>query len=244
MESTAAEVWKLAPVVDQFLGIRAGIPFAQEQIGIMLVILAARGEPINRFLDLGCGNGILAAAILGKYPTSRGTLIDFSEPMLAQAREGLRDFSSQLRFVEADYADPVWMEPFLKEPAFDSIVSGYSIHHQSDEHKRAIYAEIHELLRPGGWFVNVEHVAPAAQLATDLFEKSILDAKIAEELRLGGSKTRQQITEAFNNRADKAANRLTSVEIQCDWLRDIGYEDVDCYFRVYSLAVFAGHRSY
>jgi len=242
MEPVAAEVWKLAPVVDQFLGIRAGIPFAQEQIGIMLAILAAHGEPVTRFMDLGCGDGILAAAVLGRYPESRGTLVDFSEPMLAQARAGLHDFSSQLRFVNADYSNPGWVKPFQEEARFDAIVSGYSIHHQPDERKRVIYAEIKDLLRPGGWFVNVEHVAPAAQLATDLFENSVIDAKVAQEIRTGGPKTRLQITEAFNNRADKAANMLTPVEIQCAWLRELGYEDVDCYFRIYSMAVFAGRR--
>ena len=53
MNNSPAEVWKLAPVAEQFLGIRAGIPLAQEQIGIMLAILSSRGEPVERFLDLG-----------------------------------------------------------------------------------------------------------------------------------------------------------------------------------------------
>ncbi len=44
------------------------------------------------------------------------------------------------------------------------------------------------------------------------------------------------------NRPDKDANILLSVEVQCDWLREIGYEEVDCYFRIYELAVFAGRK--
>jgi ubiquinone/menaquinone biosynthesis C-methylase UbiE len=243
MDSTAADVWKLAPVAEQFLSIRADIPLAQEQIGIMLAILASRGEPVARFLDLGCGDGILAAAVLGRYPESHGILIDFSEPMLAQASERLCDFTSRLRFLNVDYADPMWVRSVQSEAPFDAIVSGYSIHHQPDARKREIYAETYDLLQPGGWFVNVEHVAPATKLATDLFENHIIDAKVALEVRTGGSRTRAQITEAFNSRADKAANILAPVEIQCDWLRDLGYEDVDCYFRIYSLAVFAGRRS-
>src|SRR5438046_2300690 len=130
MESSPDEVWKLAPVAEQFLSIRAGIPLAQEQIGIMLAILASRGEPVNRFLDLGCGDGILGAAVLGRYPKSRGILADFSEPMLAQARESLREFSGQLEFSNIDYADPAWVQAVLSAAPFDAIVSGYSIHHQ------------------------------------------------------------------------------------------------------------------
>ena len=44
------------------------------------------------------------------------------------------------------------------------------------------------------------------------------------------------------NRPDKDANILLPVEVQCDWLREIGYEEVDCYFRVYELAVFGGRH--
>jgi tRNA (cmo5U34)-methyltransferase len=238
----SADVWKLAPVAEQFLSIRAGIPLAQEQIGIMLALLASRDEPVERFLDLGCGDGILGAAILGRYPESRGVLADFSEPILVKAREVLGIFASQLEFLNLDYSDLAWMNAVRPTAPFDAIVSGYSIHHQPDARKREIYAEIFDLLRPGGWFVNVEHVLPATELVTEIFEKHIIDARVAQEISTGGPKTRAEIAEAFHSRQDKAVNLLAPVEAQCAWLREIGYQDVDCYFRIYSLAVFAGRR--
>lgn len=241
-ESSPAEVWKLAPVAEQFLSIRAGIPLAQEQIGIMLAILASRGEPVNRFLDLGCGDGILGAAVLGRYPESHGILADFSEPMLAQARERLHEFSGQLKFSNIDYATPAWVQAVQSDAPFDAIVSGYSIHHQPDVRKREIYAEIFGLLRPGGWFVNIEHIAPATELVTEMFEKHIIDARVAREISSGGPQTREQIAKAFHSRQDKDVNILAPVETQCSWLRELGYEDVDCYFRIYSLAVLAGRK--
>jgi len=244
MNNSPAEVWKLAPVAEQFLSIRAGIPLAQEQIGIMLAILSTRAKPVERFLDLGCGDGILGAALLGRYPESSGILADFSEPMLAQARGNLQDYASHLEFLNVDYADPAWAQSVSAGASFDAVVSGYSIHHQPDVRKKEIYAEIFGLLKPDGWFVNIEHIAPATDLITEMFENHIIDAKAALEVRTGGSKTRQQIAEAFHARPDKEANMLAPVEMQCNWLREIGYEDVDCYFRVYSLAVLAGRRPY
>ena len=81
------EVWKSEALVRTFLqGVRGGIPLAAEQIDVMLRLIAACKIPIERFADLGCGNGVLAGAILARYPQVRGNLIDFSEPMLAQAR--------------------------------------------------------------------------------------------------------------------------------------------------------------
>src|SRR6266545_3140992 len=104
-----AEVWKLPDIVHRFLSYRAAIPLAQEQIGVMISILKMREQPPENFLDLGCGDGILGAAILGEFPTARGVLADFSEPMLRQGREQLRDYAGQLEFENLDYGDPAWV---------------------------------------------------------------------------------------------------------------------------------------
>ncbi len=236
------EVWKLPAIVNRFLSYRAAIPLAQEQIGIMMSILKTRTKPIEKFLDLGCGDGILGAAILGTYPNSHGVLADFSEPMLEQAREQLKDYADQLAFENLDYGDPAWVNRMQAEAPFDAIVSGYSIHHQPDARKRPIYEEIFSLLKPGGWFINIEHIAAESQTSVDLFNKHIIDGRYAIEKANGGSKTREEISDIFMNRPDKDANILLSVNTQCDWLGEIGYEEVDCYFRVYELAVFGGRK--
>jgi SAM-dependent methyltransferase len=237
------KVWKLPAIVNRFLSYRSAIPLAQEQIGVMMSILETRPQPVENFLDLGCGDGILGAAILGAYPSSRGVLADFSQAMLDQAREQLKEYASQLVFENLDYGDPAWVNKMHAYGPFDAIVSGYSIHHQPDARKREVYAEIFSLLKPGGWFVNIEHIAPAAQLVTDLFNSHIVAGYYAIEQRNGGTRTRQEMADIYMNRPDKDANKLLSVDTQCAWLREIGYEEVDCYFRIYELAVFAGRRS-
>jgi tRNA (cmo5U34)-methyltransferase len=244
------EVWKLPAIVNRFLSFRTAIPMAQEQIGVMISILKSRSEPVQRFMDLGCGDGILGAAVLGEYPSSRGVLVDFSGPMLEQARLQLGDYANQLTFMNLDYGDPNWVKAVRNEGAalseskgsFDAVVSGYSIHHQSNERKRPLYKEIFTLLRPGGWFINIEHIAPSSPLATELFNNHIIDGYYAIEQQNGGTRTREEMAAVFLNRPDKDANILLPVDTQCNWLRGIGFELVDCYFRIYELAVFAGRR--
>ena len=242
MDTSRAEVWKLGPIVERYLGLRADLPLAQEQIGVMLAILTTRPEPVSRFLDLGCGDGILGAALLGAYPESRGVLADFSAPMLVQARECLQEFAPQLEFLNLDYSDPAWVQAVKHAGPFDAIVSGYSIHHQPDERKKAIYTGIFDLLAPGGWFVNIEHIAPASKVAKNLFENHFIDALYARQLQAGGTQTRQQVGEAFLSGTERAANILAPVDVQCEWLRGTGFEEVDCYCRIYELAVFAGRK--
>jgi tRNA (cmo5U34)-methyltransferase len=236
------EVWKLPAIVDRYLSYRAAIPLAQEQIGVMMSILTTRQEPVENFLDLGCGDGILGAAILGEYPAAHGVLVDFSEPMLGQAQVELKEYGTQLTFENLDYGDPAWVNAVQTFDPFDAIVSGYSIHHQPDERKQEIYQEIFSLLKPGAWFVNIEHVSSAAMTNIDLFEDHYVTARYAIEQRNGGTLSLQQIAEEYKHRPDKAANLLAPVELQCDWLCEIGYEEVDCYFRIYELAIFAGRK--
>ena len=237
------EVWKLPAIVDRYLSYRAAIPLAQEQIGVMMSILKSREQPVDNFLDLGCGDGILGATLLGEYPAARGVFVDFSEPMLEQAREQLKEHAGQLAFENLDYGDPAWIDSVQAHGPFDALVSGYSIHHQPDVRKREVYREIYSLLKPGGWFINIEHVSSTAQLNIDLFEHHYVSARYAIEKQNGGARSFEQIADEYNTRPDKDANILAPVELQCDWLREIGYEEVDCYMRIFELAVFGGRRS-
>jgi tRNA (cmo5U34)-methyltransferase len=236
------EVWKLPAIVNRFLSYRAAIPLAQEQIGVMMSILKSREQPVESFLDLGCGDGILGATVLGAYPSARGVLADFSEPMLEQAREQLKDYARQLAFENIDYGNPDWVNRMQPHGPFDAVVSGFSIHHQPNDRKREVYQEIFSLLNPGGWFINIEHVSSASQLNIDLFEHHYASARFAIEKQNGGTRTVEQITEEYRTRPDKAANILAPTELQCEWLREIGYEEADCYMRIYELAVFGGRK--
>ncbi len=86
------KVWKSSSLAATYLeGVRGAIPLAQEQIDVMLRLLRACERPIAGFLDLGCGDGVLSAAILPEFPHAKGTLVDFSDPMLAAAGKRFAD---------------------------------------------------------------------------------------------------------------------------------------------------------
>ena len=86
MDQRTDEVWKASSLAAVYLeGVRGAIPLAHEQLDVMVRLIAACGRPLRRFLDLGCGDGVLSSAILGRYPEARGVLADFSTPMLEAA---------------------------------------------------------------------------------------------------------------------------------------------------------------
>ncbi|HUI08641.1 MAG TPA: class I SAM-dependent methyltransferase [Verrucomicrobiae bacterium] len=237
-------VWKDEKLVRRYLeGVRGAIPLAREQLLVMLQLLDTRGRPIRRFLDLGCGDGILGRTILSAHPRARGVFVDFSPAMLAACRQRLRRSGPQTAVLELDYGSPGWQKAVRRYGPFDAVVSGFSIHHQSDARKRGLYREIFQLLGPGGWFINLEHVAPAGPVTHALFEQSMIENIWQMHQRQGRSISRATVRRHFVRRKDRYANILAPVEKQCAWLRRIGFADVDCYLKVHELALFGGRRS-
>lgn len=231
-------VWQANSLVQTYLtGVRGAIPHANEQIDVMLRLIRAACPNVETFLDLGCGDGILGRAILQQYPHAQGVFVDFSEPMLAAARELLGD-EGETAVILADYGEPDWTKQL--NGLFDVVVSGYSIHHQPDERKREIYAEIYDLLRPGGLFINVEHIASIDPWVEGVFQDLFVDRLYAFQQANGSTMSREEVDRTFYSRPDKVANILAPVEDQCRWLRAIGYKHVDCYLKIFELAVFGG----
>ncbi len=146
------DVWKSGTLVANFLsGVRGGIPYAADQIEIMLRIAAAGNRQVGRFLDLGSGDGTLAAAVLTRCPDAEATLVDFSAPMMEAAWARLDGANSPHRFILADFGQRGWTDAVGATVPFDLVVSGYAIHHQPDEGKRRVYQEVYDLLAPGAF---------------------------------------------------------------------------------------------
>lgn len=237
-------VWREEPVVRRYLdGIRGGIPLAAEQFDFVLRMVRSTCPQVARFLDLGCGDGVLGEALLEEHPQARGVFLDFSEPMIAAARVRIGGAGHEgQQFVLADYGEPDWRVKAGITAEFDVVVSGFSIHHQADVRKRELYGEILELLKPGGVFLNLEHVASRSAWGEALFDEYFVDGLFKHHQRQGVEMTREEIAEAYVHRADKAANILAPVEWQCDWLRELGYADVDCFLKNFELALFGGRK--
>ena len=88
-------------------------------------------------LDLGCGDGKLAAVVLEARPEAAEAIcIDRSEPMLDLARQRFAG-EPRARLVEHDLDQPL---PDLGP--FDVVVSGFAIHHLEDERKQSLLAEV------------------------------------------------------------------------------------------------------
>jgi tRNA (cmo5U34)-methyltransferase len=178
------------------------------------VLLDHVPRDVGRVLDLGTGDGRLLALLRRDRPRMRGVGLDFSAPMLVRAR---RRFAGEpgVELVEHDLGEPL---PPLGR--FDAVVSSFAIHHLEHERKRALYGEVFDLLEPGGAFTNFEHVAsPTPRLHGAFF------AAIGEPLE-----------------NEDPSDRTLDVGIQLGWLRELGFDDVDCYWKWLEMALLIGVR--
>jgi ubiquinone/menaquinone biosynthesis C-methylase UbiE len=106
-------------------------------------------------LDVGAGYGVVSEEALQAFPAARITLQDYSRPMLDQARQRLAGRSDQLRYVFCDLTDRSW--PQQVGGPFDLAVSAIALHNLGDPDKiYACYRAIHDLLKPGGCFLNCD----------------------------------------------------------------------------------------
>ncbi|MEO6528941.1 MAG: class I SAM-dependent methyltransferase [Gemmatimonadaceae bacterium] len=168
----------------------------------------------RRILDLGAGDGRLLALLRLDRPAFRGIAADLSPTMLDSARARFAG-DPLIEVIEYDLDQRL---PDLG--TFDAIVSCFAIHHCSHERKHSLYAEIFAALEPEGVFYNLEHVAsPTPEL-----HAQFLDA-------LG-----------ITPEQEDQSNQLLDVQPQLEWMREIGYQQVDCHWKWRELALFGGIR--
>jgi len=241
--ATKDKAWKREDLSKRYLeGVRSAIPLADYQIEVILKLIKELKPKPKSFLDLGCGDGVLGRAILSKYPKAKGVFLDFSDTMMEAARKKSSKDNKKLFFVKEDYGKPSWVNSVRTYGNFDVIVSGLSIHHQKDKRKKEIYKEIFGLLRPGGLFLHLEHVSSSTKRLHRLFDEFFVDSLYKYHCSMGSAKTRKEIARAHYINPLKEANILAPVDAQCVWLRRIGFKEVDCYLKVFELALFGGIR--
>src|SRR5713101_9190918 len=136
--SRAGTTWQRAEVARAFVDERrAAIPYGPDQVRMMLQLVAHFRPGPRRLLDLGCGDGFLARAVLEAYPAAAALLLDHSEPMLERARTAMAGFAGRCEIRAADMGQPLGEQ--VAAGSVDLVISGYAIHHLPHARKRLLY---------------------------------------------------------------------------------------------------------
>ncbi len=238
-------VWSSKETAEDYLeGTRAAIPLAYEQIRVILKIIQHSMPKVDAILDVGCGDGILGTKILKNYPTASLTLTDLSDTMLNAAKEKNKasNLTSPVSYIAADMSDPNWINVVKNNAPYDVIVSGLAIHHLSHRRKYEIYGDIYDLLAPNGIFLNLERVESRTSLGEQLNSDNYIDSLYAYHSDKNPQIDREEVAEKYFYRPLKQSNILAPVEMQTQWLRELGYKNVDIFFKIFEIAIFGGTK--
>lgn len=247
-------VWVDEKTSKEYLeGIRSAIPFAEEEIELMIRIIekAKSKESVHKILDLGCGDGILGFSILRKYPNAEVTFLDLTDSMINATKQKAEQFLQALdsnkqinifNFTVEDLANPNSIKNITKFGPFDIIISGFAIHHLTDDRKRELYTQIFNILNEDGIFLNLERVQSRTEFGTKLNDDLYIDTFVNFHQKESSDVNRDEIAKKYYYKTMKDSNILALVEDQCEMLRKIGYSDVDIFFKIFEIALFGGRK--
>jgi tRNA (cmo5U34)-methyltransferase len=172
-----------------------------------------------KILELGIGTGLTAERILRRFPRARYSANDFSKTMLDGARDRLQNYDVQ--YLEGDYS-------LIDLPTDnDAIISVIGIHHQeTNEDKRNLFQRIYNSLNERGVFIFGDLVTYRTPT-----EAALNETKHFEYLR-----DNAQDEESFQEWKDhhERLNKLAHLEDQVEWLREVGFREVEVLFQKYN----------
>jgi tRNA (cmo5U34)-methyltransferase len=200
------------------------IPHYTEMIdALVLSIPFDREEPIC-VIDLGCGTGTVARKIKDVFPNAKISCLDFAENMINIAKKKLGGCADC-------YVCDFYNFEFDKK--YDVIVSSLALHHlANDEDKKRFYLKIYNALNDNGVFYNADVVLGSSDRLQDLYLakwKSFMNRSVS----LDEIENRWMV----NYRTEDRPARLTN---HINWLKDIGFGDVDVVWKYYNFAVYGG----
>lgn len=159
----------------------AYLPDREERFAALLDVVEAQCGPEPRVLDLACGTGSISLRLLRRLPGARSVALDL-DPALLRIAAATFESDDRVTIVRADLSAPGWQAAAGGEP-FDAVLTATALHWLPAERLEVLYAEIREVLRPGGVFCNADHMAddglPGLSARLDELAKSVREAKYA-----------------------------------------------------------------
>src|SRR5262249_23020600 len=183
-------------------------------------LVADSGIDVEHVVDIGAGTGAYLAVLLDAFPEARGTWFDVSEAMLELGRAELQRFGDRVTYV---VGDPEQLGDVGLERA-EIVSSSRALHHVSTGALARVYRAAFELLGPGGFIANLDHVGAPGDL-----ERTY-------------RRVRSQFTPARTRKlaAHRHDHPLAPVDIHLRLLADAGFESPDTPWRVlYTALMFA-----
>jgi SAM-dependent methyltransferase len=228
------------------------LPLRDARFALLVRLVRAMQPQPAHLLDLGCGTGSLTLALLEAFPHAEVWGLDLDPTLLALARARLAGFGARVHLVEADLRTPAWQVALPHR--VEGVVSATALHWLTIEQLARLYGELARALRPGGVFLNADHVGSSSGAITDAW-KAQRDDLLAREGQAQADDW-DSFWEAYGRALgpDVVAERQRllgpwvgseeglPLTWHLDQLRAQGFVGVDCFWRLAGDAIYGGLR--
>lgn len=217
------------------------VPERETQISIISDLIPAVARPF-RVLELCCGEGLLAGAILERYPNSTVYGYDGSAEMLQQAAKRLEGYGERFVTQHFDLFEEGWRKLGWQPWA---VVSSLALHHLDGRQKETLYRDIYAMLEPGGAFIVADVIQPVNEAANEVAAKGWDSAVQQRALAIDGHEAAYQyfIENGWNlYRHPDPMDKPSPLFEQLKWLETAGFKEVDVLWLQAGHAIFGGWK--
>jgi tRNA (cmo5U34)-methyltransferase len=220
------------------------VPARDEQIATLAALIPFERDDAFRVVELGCGDGALAFAILDYFRHATVTALEKSQTMRVHAAKCLSRFGKRVSVEEFDLASTDWL-PRLSSAG--CVVSSLVLHHLSDGDKARLFAAVFARLADEGALLIADVVEPQRPEQRVLFEDAY--DRIAEAQCFAATGSDNLFRKAFREgawnvfRSASPGEYAAPLSQQLTWLQAAGFEVVDCFWLQAGFAIFGGYRA-
>lgn len=152
---TDQEGWNDPARVDRWVAKDAQRAVVQTARELAVALVGTSGRPAA-VVELAGGAGSFLATFLDAFPDATGLWSDGSAEMERHARTTLSRFGDRVDFAIADMRTPG-----VAHGSADVVICARATHGLGADELLPFYREVAAILRPGGWLVNLDHMAVA-----------------------------------------------------------------------------------
>ena len=218
------------------------VPDREEQVETLLAMIP---EQARHVVDLCCGEGLLSAAVLERFPGCAVHAYDGSPAMLEHAQRTAAGHGDRFDARLFDLADRSWRD-FPWQP--DAVFSSLAIHHLDGAGKRDLFRDMARALAPGGALLIADLIQPATAAAAALAAKAWDEAVRRRSLDLAGhlGPYERFCADHWNFYTDpepEPTEQPSPLIDQLRWLEEAGLTGVDVFWMKAGHAIFGGAKA-
>ncbi len=139
------------------------LPDREQRLSYLAELVPRPPDRTPSVLDLACGPGSVTQRLFHHHHDATVVAIDLDPVLLTIYRA----VHPNVDVVEADLRDPSWTRKLPEVGPFDAVVTATALHWLPATVLPRLYAQLRELLAPGGVFLNADHAPLPSSLLSD-----------------------------------------------------------------------------